>query len=34
MFYIIDLQQDPPTRIPGVEFETHENMMCPVAVIR
>jgi hypothetical protein len=25
MFYIIDLQQDPPTRIPGVEFKTHDE---------
>jgi hypothetical protein len=25
MFYIIDLQQDPPTRIPSIEFETHDE---------
>ena len=25
MFYIIDLRQDPPERVPGVSFETNEE---------
>ena len=25
MFYIIDLTQDPPIRIPNIEFETQEE---------